>query len=338
MKAVSMKNISVDDIQRSWLKVSDNKECMHPCCTNTPIGSHIIAESILRQISLDDKVFLWSPEIKDMIRNARNDQHWDELYTQPQLVDIKAKTKHAKAKITDITRPLFCSYHDNDVFRSIEEEVFTGRSEQVLLYAYRVLCYKTINVQAYEDFLTLAVLSKRLTQSDKIELLKQMEVLVNIRKECEKILFFQGDYARLQHECFSLPNFRLIMACTDAFIDVDNEEYEKASLGAMPLGLEDNIVFSLLPDKKNNKSICVISWIGQSKLALRFLEKIRRIFIMERQDYLLKYGFTCANVYVSPTWWNSLNQQQQQEYTKLRTRSGKDFNEYRKSYEDTNLI
>src|SRR5205814_568 len=55
----------------------------------------------------------------------------EQLYEEPVSVGIRDVNK--------VAHPLFCSYHDESIFRPLEKSAFSFQPEQILLLAYRAL-------------------------------------------------------------------------------------------------------------------------------------------------------------------------------------------------------
>ncbi len=127
----------VDDVLK---KAGRNSTCLYPSCSDTPIGSHVIARKVLKLIAENSKVLTWNPNPSawDMTRRVDAGVPLIQAYAEPISVGIH--------DIRKVTSPLFCETHDGPVFASLERDDFSCTAKQVLLLAYRALCAETFSV------------------------------------------------------------------------------------------------------------------------------------------------------------------------------------------------
>src|SRR5215470_19464659 len=122
--------IDLDDAQSRERR---NKICLYPGCGAKAINSHVIARKMLKPIAENGHVLTWLPprispwKIAEAIVAGVPEE---QLYGEPQRVGIKD---------VKVTKPLFCSSHDNLLFAPLDTPKFSFEPEQVLLLAYRVL-------------------------------------------------------------------------------------------------------------------------------------------------------------------------------------------------------
>src|SRR6266567_1055963 len=112
----------------------------------------------------------------------------------------------------DVTYPIFCGEHDHKVFRALENPGFDSQSEQVLLLAYRALCYKTWNPHVKERLEFLFSFKENETVAEH-ERLFAMIPLLEARERLEQMLKTK-DYTQLEHRIKAL-NIPPCVACTD---------------------------------------------------------------------------------------------------------------------------
>ena len=122
----------VEPFRKELKRLNKNNQCVYPGCKKKPIGSHVIAESVLKLIADKSKVLTWERSDEEILVNTIRGHEWDHIHKQPKSVGIE----------TEVTYPIFCCQHDNDVFEVLEKPGFSYEPHQVALLAYRALCYK----------------------------------------------------------------------------------------------------------------------------------------------------------------------------------------------------
>ena len=101
----------VETFRKKLKQLNKNNQCVYPGCKKKPIGSHVIAESVLKLLADNGKVLTWERSDDEIIVNAIRRYEWDQVYKQPKSVGIE----------TEVTYPIFCCEHDNDVFAALEK-------------------------------------------------------------------------------------------------------------------------------------------------------------------------------------------------------------------------
>jgi hypothetical protein len=290
---------------RTLKKMDTNNQCLYPGCKEKPIDSHIIAESVLKRIAQNGKVLTWNWYEEDIANSDPNDQDWESIYAEPKEAGI----------VKDVTYPIFCHTHDNDIFRVLENPGFDSQIEQVVLLAYRVLCYKTWHPHLKErlEFLLSFTEPQALVEQER---LFDMIPMLKARERLEQMLKTR-DYTQLEYRIIAL-NIPPCIACTDAFIPTDEDEHIRMFKGTLSFTAEDVLTFTFFPERDPNKSTCVITWFRGSQRATHFREfhELDQLSGQELLDMLLTNAFT-YNIFISPTWWKSLSQAEKQQAKEL---------------------
>jgi hypothetical protein len=120
-------------------------------------------------------------------------------------------------------------------------------------------------------------------------------------------------------------NFPPHVACTDVFFPVDeNEDLREAIL---TLTTEDVMTFSLFPHKTLGKSVGVISWFKSSQRALKYMDdhSLDQRSDDDLEEILISAALRCSNVYISPTWWQSLSPKAKEEAKRLQLANARDL-------------
>ncbi len=305
----------IGDFHDELVKAERNSTCLYPGCNGKPIGSHLIPEKTLKLIADKSKVFTWNPSFTSMVRNIEAGQAVEQLYSEPILVGIK--------DIKKVTYPLFCDKHDGPVFAPLEKGAFSSQPEQILLLAFRALCSMTYSAPATEPFFNVAKkygYQHSLSTPDKLpKLLRYLarEIVLETRRQHAEMLLAHS-YNRLDWAIFTV-NMQPCVACSYTLIPVDDIDSLAIVNGSEALTAEDVLVFSLLPHQTLKRSTCVISWLRGSQRAEELLSfyKINQLSDKEQQDLMLSFAFQSPHIYISPSWWRSLSEEQRKEYAEL---------------------
>ncbi len=78
-----------DIFLRTLKKLDMNNQCLYPDCKGKPIGSHIIAKSVLKRIAHNGKVLTWNWYEEDIANSDPNDQDWERIYAKPKEAGIR---------------------------------------------------------------------------------------------------------------------------------------------------------------------------------------------------------------------------------------------------------
>lgn len=307
-----------DAIEDTIKKARGNNACLFPNCNRKPIGSHIIARRTLKDIA-DNKfqVLTWSLRnitTFQMSKSLKTGQPLEKLYEEPIPVHINAKNW--------MKYPIFCKYHDNNVFAPLENRGFSFQPEQLVLLAFRAFCSMIFSLLETEAIFSALVNQHSFqrslsTQEDllKLQRFQATEVFLQVRQRYEQILSSK-DYDQLECLPYQVNIQPSIAATYSLFPAVDATTIINGTQG---LTVEDAVSFSFLPYKSMNNSICVISFLRGSQGARRFktLYKVDELTENEQQDLFLTFAFKSPIIYISPTWWHSLSEEKRDEYKKI---------------------
>jgi len=295
---------------KTMQQLTQNKECLVTGCTQTPIGSHVIAESILDRFDEQGMVFAWEPLNGKIARNAFLGHDQLEIYQQPRLVGIRR----------DVTYPLFCGDHDAKPFTELEQRGFSSQEEkqqrQAVLQAYRTLCYKTWNAR-WDEKENYLLSSKEAEAALLYKRLFARQTLVEARNRLETIIFQTKDYQQIVSKVFTL-DIEPCIACTDAFIPIiDEDDMIHTAHGATSPQAENMVIFSFFPDLQRERNFCVLSWFRNNQKVAKFIDDYRLDALS--QDERLHMLFEAAThrplMYVSPVWWNRQSTEMQARFS-----------------------
>lgn len=161
--------------------------------------------------------------------------------------------------------------------------------------------------------------------SAKLQRFLATELVLNVRQLYAQIQS-ANDYDKLGWSMY-LVNMQPYVAATYALIPVDNDGDAKAIIdGTQTLTVEDAVSFSFLPYKPLHQSICVISWLKDSPRAkdLMTLNRVNELSEQEQQDLFLTFAFQSPNIFISPSWWESLTEEKREEYKQIHLNTGRE--------------
>lgn len=302
-----------------------NARCIFSGCNCGAIGSHLIARSTLELIADQGHVLAWMPQqitAWDMMRSVNAGQSIELLYEEPILVGISNRNW--------VTEPLFCSIHDGSIFAPLEHEDFSFRPQQIALLAYRALCSLVFSMASIERVLTSlaenhdghGVLGSTQTLR-KVQQFQTTELILQVRQLYEQMRS-ESNYTLLDWST-NLMNIPPCIAATYAFIPVENNEDKAIANGKLAVSTVDAVIYSFLPYKPQESSACVISWLKGSTRAQRFMNnhqimsdhQINEVTETEQQDLFLSLAFQSPTLYISPTWWRSLSDEERERYKRI---------------------
>ncbi|HEY6287331.1 MAG TPA: hypothetical protein VIX20_16815 [Ktedonobacteraceae bacterium] len=309
----------IKDVEEVIRRVSRNTTCLFPGCDGSPIGSHVIARKTLELIADQGHVLTWLPRkvtAWDMMRSISEGRPLEQLYEKPISIGIRHRNK--------VTEPLFCHDHDNRVFDSLENEEFSFKPEQVLLLAFRALCSMLLSTSRTEAIFTALVKQHGYQNSlstletlIKWQRFQETELALNIRKRYEQIRK-ANDYDQLGWSMY-VVNRQPCIAATYSIIPFEGNEAMAIINGRLATSVEDEVIFSFLPCKPMDNSICVISWLKESRRAQRFMtsHRINELSEKEQLDLFFSLAFESPTLYISPTWWQSLSDEEREVYKNM---------------------
>lgn len=313
----------VEDLDKAIAKATRNPTCLYPNCSNSPIGSHVIARRTLQLIAENNHVFTWlTPSSREMVNTRQAGIPLEQLSEKPVPVGIRNKRK--------VTDPLFCAEHDSKIFAPVETQEFSFRPEQILLLAYRASCSLTYPHSSLTEAILEVARKHHYTHSldtpegiQKLERFQAVQCVIDARQHYTDI-YQSHDYNKFRWVTY-LVNIPVCIAATYTLIPIDENEAQAIVNGTQLLTPKDVVNFSLLPYPRANKSFCVISWLKGSLRGDQLLtfNRIPELSEPEKQDFFLTFAFASPTLYVSPVWWNSLSEEKRKEYTQIRMDAGR---------------
>ena len=269
--------------------------CLHPdtakldCDDN--IKSHAIQKKFLRLIS--DK------------RNKVYTQHTS-LSSSSDIVRIK------KVGINEAsTFRGFCSLHDNELFRSIEDYPLQLTEEHVALHSFRGECR-----QLYFFFRLLAFYQNHILphEGDRSSMYRLLGLLFHLQTGTHCWLLGGGRtggmidvirgrrYNDTSFVALIIDSVPDIMTCTSIVPTVDvRGNGLQDPFGSKPL---HTIGISLLPYGERN-GVLLFSWYKKSSINERFMHSLLSLDAEAIPDTIVRFLFHhVKDIYFSPRWWD----------------------------------
>jgi hypothetical protein len=279
------------------------------CCGDI-INAHTVSKSAnLKKIARDGHVYAFCPTFEKLDK-------YDGI-VQAELVGIN--------KASTFTG--FCAYHDKEIFSLIEDQEFNASKEQCFLLAYRALAREIFTKNNASNLLPFF---KKLDQG-RISLVQQEIQMV-------ADAFSQGtlagkktieSYKNKFDGILNTNDFTDVKACIINFRNMPNV---LCSGGIFPEWdfqgnhLEDLSDLSTTPDFFTFSTIATVSggavvfcWIndtGKEGNCEKFIHSLKKIDLKELTNSLIRLFFEhCENIFMAPSWWESLKEEHRQNLT-----------------------
>lgn len=288
---------------KTFKKSFSTKDCLVPDkyrseCSGKIIQAHSVAKCWLGKIAKDSHVYGFNPGIHSLLRN-----HGKVI---PELIGINNAS----------TFTGFCSAHDKSIFSKIEDEQFTGTTEQCFLLAYRAITREYFTKHSsYSHIPKLRDLDKGKSESSQFALqniinLHQIGTSAGLKdieshkSEFETILTSK-DYSDLQYYIIEITKTPEVLSSGGVSISFDfdgNRLQDLSDLATLP----DSLYYSLIPTDKGGAM--VFSWLKSSATSChRFIRSIHTMEASAIPNSIIRFLFEfCENNYISPVWWDKL--------------------------------
>jgi SEC-C motif len=290
-------------------KYFDAGYCLHPeanpaTCVVPIVRTHTVSRSgSLNRIARDGHVYTFS--------SAQNVSDGDLI--SPRLIGVK--------KASTFTG--FCKLHDNITFEPIERYAFLSMPQHAFLLGYRVLCHELYNKKANVEWV-FPYQRQHLDRGKSLE--DQMMIQFQIHNLNERNTIGLRDlehYKAAYDKALVTANFSDIyyyvirLSTTPEFLCAAPHMPDLDFAGRVLQNIldtsiiVDHLTFSLIATESGGAA--VFSWYGKSDSAEQFVKSLDSFSDDELPHAIVRFTFEYfENVFVSPTWWEGLNDTEQQ--------------------------
>lgn len=290
-------------------KYFDAGYCLHPeaspdTCVAPIVRAHTVSRSgSLNRIARDGHVYTFSAT-----QNIS-----DDALIAPKLIGVK--------KASTFTG--FCKLHDNITFEPIERYPFRSIPQHTFLLGYRVLCHELYNKRANVEWV-FPYQRQHLDRGKSREEQMMIQFQVHHLNEgniigLRDLKHYKAAYDNaLVNEDFSDVCYYIVrLSTTPEFLcaaphmpDLDfNGRVLQDILDTSRI--VDHLTFSLIATE--NGGAVVFSWHGKSESAEQFVKSLDTLSNDELPHAIVRFAFEYfENVFASPTWWEGLNDTEQQ--------------------------
>nr|WP_170294273.1 SEC-C metal-binding domain-containing protein [Heliomicrobium undosum] len=278
------------------------KQCLHPCkdeCSERIIGAHSLQNNkILKQISDNGCVYMPYP---------KNDNPFAVI------------TKWGRKEATVFTG--FCGYHDNELFKPIENNTFDYSDEHIFLYTYR--CFALGYHRKLENVnLQHKILGRRpsLIGIDDIDQLFLGEKLaVSDLEECKEVF----DRAIISKQYNVLTSVVWKFEKTINFAASGHTALCKDLNGELVQDIMDihtpmkHVFFTVFPE--GDKTLCLLSWVkNKHDIFANYKSQLLNLSDNERIIYLNNLiPMEAENIVIKPSAWESFQSDKKDEFGAL---------------------
>lgn len=304
----------LQEIQTKFEEKYSRKRCLANTldnnCSDKIIKAHTITRSSsLTSISENDSVLV--PDV--------NMHRIDQNNGQIGLVSKKIRS-------TSIFMG-FCSHHDKELFKHIEDEIFTGTPKQCLLFAYRAYAKEIYNKQAiFYNPDTYSLAMSQATKQNKPFIFQYLsnffygtkmsiDDMKQYKPKLDQILTNET-YENVRAYFLEFNTIQPIIVSGSFLIESDfnGQELQDLSLKESELGTIHMNSFS-----SNNKGYIVFTWLKDGHhICSKFIKSIENIADNQISGAMLVLILKhLENFAISPAWFNQLSSNNQNLIKKL---------------------
>ena len=279
------------------------KVCLHPdpsACNGDIIKAHSIQRnSGLSRIAVKGKVY-------GIRENNVGDLSKHNGLLAPKLVGVGLAS----------TFTGMCGFHDDQTFAPIEKKPFVACPEQAFLLAYRHFCKEVFTKRAAANLFSLLraadagqpldtqVTLQRFANVMQGGFIQGLRDVETIKSSYDKALLAK-DYSAVRYYVVRFKEVPDVLCCSGNFPVFDFEGHRLQRL--LDDKLPDHVTFSIIASDAGGA--VVFSWLGDSQCAERLVESLHTLPDAHIGDAVVRHAFEyCENLYLFPTWWDSLDQ------------------------------
>lgn len=298
------------------IKSSKFSACLHPTkdeCSKDIINAHTLQNNgVLSYLALNNEVIVLEPGInKEGVK-----------------FDYKSKSKNQATTFRG-----FCSFHDKEVFKPIEDEIYDkNREDQNFLFTYRIFAFeyykKKVAMKVFQK--TARKYPSSLKHETGVRFYRNYQLAMEDMNSYSKIFnssLLSKNYSTIETKVFEF-DYRLPFATCFAFSPYFDFNEKPLNVDFMLQHNSDRLKLNfvtVLP--QNKKSYVLYSWLSEDSNYFSSLNKsfetfteldIKKIF----NNLIPEYS---EHIVFAPEYWNNLSETQKNDFN---TRMGNDFPQY----------
>ncbi|MGI2108993.1 YecA family protein [Shewanella frigidimarina] len=220
----------------------------------------------------------------------------------------------------------FCSNHDKQIFAPIEDYAFDTSDVHCFLVAYRSLCRELFVKESVANTFSFArELDKGKALSEQIMIQKMAKyygsnndlTMGDLRYLKQKLdnMFLCKEYGDLHHFVIELesPPKAMTSAVVGYTVGFDGELLQTISND--PKNIPDYVFINSF--SSDGRGYTVLSWLEEHSVSnLKFLKQLQSTESISNSLSTFTFAMV-ENIYLSPLWWESLNESQQEKVCEI---------------------
>ena len=202
----------------------------------------------------------------------------------------------------------FCSKHDNNIFRPLEDVAFNGTREQCFLVSYRAITRELYFKQGHVR--SLPFLERFGTWMDVIA-----QYVIDVKRGAQDAKYYKSlcdskivdqDFGSIRGYVVEFGGIIPVMCSGSTFPEKDLTGKSIQDLNDLSQTL-DLLSFSSFASGENG--VVVFSWLAEREQTCQaFIDSLMDVSNEELFEVLVYFFFTCCeNIYVNPDWWEALS-------------------------------
>jgi SEC-C motif-containing protein len=295
---------TIQEVIETGQEAYAQKVCLHPdpsTCKRGIIKAHSIQQNGgLSRIALKGKVY-------GIRENNVGDLSKSNGLLAPKLVGVG----HAS------TFTGMCGFHDDQTFAPIEKKPFVSSPEHAFLLAYRHFCKEVFTKQAAANlFAPLRTADNGQPFEMQLALQRFVDVMQDgfdlgskdaetIKASYDKALLAK-DFSAVRYYVARFKEVPDVLVCSGNFPMFDFAGNQLQSLLERNK-LPDHVTFSIIAT--DTGGAVVFSWLGDLPCPERLVKSLHKLPDADIGDAFVRHAFEyCENIYMSPTWWDGLDE------------------------------
>ncbi|QDU09612.1 YecA family protein [Gimesia aquarii] len=309
---------TIQEVIETGREAYAKKVCLHPdlsTCNHGIIKAHSIQKNGgLSRIAVKGKVY-------GIRENNAGDLSKSNGMLAPKLVGIR----HAS------TFTGMCGFHDDQTFAPIEKEPFVSCNEHAFLLAYRHFCKEIFtkggaisllptlrtadNGQPFEIQMKYQRFMDEM-QSGLVQGVKDVEAIKASYDTC----LLTKDFSDVRFYVVQFKEVPNLLTCSGNFPMFDFSGNQLQRL-LEPNKLPDHVTFSIIATDTGGAFI--FSWLGNLLCPECLVKSLHKLPDAAIGDAVVRYAFEyCENLYMSPTWWDGLDETSKMALCRRITKAG----------------